>query len=60
MVPGWASFLLVDALRDPVVLGGLASATALLVAGLAAAPAVIRAGIRKLRRGRAAASQIVF
>lgn len=60
MIPGWASFLLVDALRDPIVLGGLASATALLVAGLAAAPAVIRAGIRKLRRGRATASQIVF
>ena len=59
-LPAWATFLAVDALRDPIFLGALTSATVMLGTALAAAPGMIKAGIRKLRRGDATATQLTF
>ena len=59
IVPSWATFLIVDGLRDPIILGALTSLTVALGAAVVAAPRVIKAGIAKLRRGRATASQLL-
>lgn len=59
-MPAWATYLLVDAVRDPVILGALTALTAAAVSGLLAAPAMIRAGIRRLRKGDAEATQLTY
>jgi len=60
VLPSWASVLLIDALRDPFVLGILATITAALVSAILSAPALIRAGWRKMKRGRANATQLKY
>lgn len=60
ILPSWASVLLIDALRDPFVLGILATLTAALVSAILSAPAMIRAGWRKMKRGRANATQLKY
>lgn len=59
-LPSWATYLLVDALRDPIILGALTALTVALVSAAAAAPAIIKAGIRKLRKGDAEAVHLTY
>lgn len=58
--PAWVTYLMVDAVRDPVILGMLTAATVALVSGLLAAPAIIRTGINRLRKGDAEATQLTY
>ena len=60
VLPSWASVMLIDALQSPFILGVLATVTAAIFTAIVAAPRILKEGWRKMKHGRATATQLKY